>query len=155
MMAEEQPVAYRFVHLDYMGRKVSRYGTHAERVNGHDPIEIHPLYTRPSTPPAVSDDLVEEIRNELGVQEMVLASPLELDRLKAERIARAILPILHRREQQAAEAMKERCATKATSFLIGDPKKGIPLRSPSPHAIADAIRSLTTEVGEGKGADNG
>jgi len=37
------PVAYRYVHLDYMGRKVSRYGTHAERVNGHDPIEVHPL----------------------------------------------------------------------------------------------------------------
>lgn len=49
---------------------------------------------------------------------------------------------IHRREQQAAEAIREKCATKATSFLIGDPKKGIPLRSPSPHEIADAIRSI-------------
>lgn len=43
---DERPVAYRYVHRDYAGRKVSRYGTHAERVNGHDPIEVHPLYER-------------------------------------------------------------------------------------------------------------
>lgn len=44
---EAKPVAYRFVHLDYAGRKVSRYGAHPERVNGHDPIETHPLYAHP------------------------------------------------------------------------------------------------------------
>lgn len=38
------PTAYRYVHLDYAGRKISRYGAHAERVNGHDPIEAHALY---------------------------------------------------------------------------------------------------------------
>ena len=37
-----EPVAWRYVHLDYAGRKISRYGTHPERVNGHDPIETHP-----------------------------------------------------------------------------------------------------------------
>lgn len=44
---EVEPVAYRYVHLDYAGRKVSRYGTHPERVNGHDPVEVHPLYAAP------------------------------------------------------------------------------------------------------------
>lgn len=43
----DMPTAFRFVHLDHMGRKVSRYGVQAERVNGHDPIEKHPLYTHP------------------------------------------------------------------------------------------------------------
>ncbi|WP_313326207.1 hypothetical protein [Sphingobium yanoikuyae] len=45
--AQVEPVAYRYVHLDYAGRKVSRYGAHPERVNGHDPIETHPLYASP------------------------------------------------------------------------------------------------------------
>lgn len=44
---EVEPVAYRYVHLDYAGRKVRRYGTHPERVNGHDPVEVHPLYAAP------------------------------------------------------------------------------------------------------------
>lgn len=44
MRERMQPTAYRYVHNDYAGRKVSRYGSHAERVNGHDPIEVHPLY---------------------------------------------------------------------------------------------------------------
>ena len=49
---DAEPVAYRYVHYDYAGHKVSRYGTHAERVNGHDPIEVHPLYaTLPSPQP--------------------------------------------------------------------------------------------------------
>ena len=33
-------------------------------------------------------------------------------------------------------------AHKATSFLVGDPKNGIPLRSPSPHEIRAAILAL-------------
>lgn len=45
------PVAYRYVHLDYAGRKVSRYGVSPERVNGHDPIEVHPLYAHPPAHP--------------------------------------------------------------------------------------------------------
>jgi hypothetical protein len=36
----------------------------------------------------------------------------------------------------------EEAARKATGFLVGDPANGIPLRSPSPHQIADAIRAL-------------
>lgn len=47
--SDVEPVAYRYVHLDYAGRKVSRYGSYPERVNGHDPIETHPLYTHPPT----------------------------------------------------------------------------------------------------------
>lgn len=38
-------------------------------------------------------------------------------------------------------AMQEACAKEATSFLSGDPKNGIPLRSPTPHEIASAIRT--------------
>lgn len=45
MLDGVEPVGFRYVHLDYAGRKVSRYGSHAERVNGHDPIETHPLYS--------------------------------------------------------------------------------------------------------------
>lgn len=36
----------------------------------------------------------------------------------------------------------EAAARKATSFLVGDPKNGVPLRNPMPHEIADAIRTL-------------
>ena len=49
-----EPVAFRFVHLDYAGRKVSRYGVVAERVNGHDPIEVHPLYSLSSLTQALT-----------------------------------------------------------------------------------------------------
>ncbi len=42
----------------------------------------------------------------------------------------------------------ERAAAKATSFLVGDPEVGVPLHSPSPHQIADAIRALGAEDGE-------
>lgn len=42
-----EAVAYRYVHLDYMGRRVSRYGVHPTRYNGRDPIESHPLYAAP------------------------------------------------------------------------------------------------------------
>lgn len=33
-------------------------------------------------------------------------------------------------------------ARAATSFLVGDPANNVPLRNPSPHEIADAIRDL-------------
>lgn len=38
----------------------------------------------------------------------------------------------------------EACAKLATSFLVGDPKNGVPLHRPSAHQIADAIRALAT-----------
>lgn len=47
-------VAYRYVHLDYMGRKVSRYGVHPTLYNGRAPIETHPLYAAPPEQPAES-----------------------------------------------------------------------------------------------------
>lgn len=40
-----------------------------------------------------------------------------------------------------ADALRE-AATKATSFLVGDPKNDIPLRNPMAHEIAAAIRAL-------------
>ncbi len=45
------------------------------------------------------------------------------------------------RQAIRAEALEE-AATKATSFLVGDPKNGVPLRNPLAHEIADAIRAL-------------
>lgn len=55
------PVAYRYVHLDYAGRKISRYGTHPERVNGHDPIEVQPLYAHPPVPDAAGEDALIDL----------------------------------------------------------------------------------------------
>lgn len=40
-----------------------------------------------------------------------------------------------------AQAIEE-AAKVATSFLVGDPANGVPLRSPTPHEIASRIRSL-------------
>jgi len=40
-----------------------------------------------------------------------------------------------------ADALRE-AATKATSFLVGDPKNDIPLRNPMAHEIAAAILDL-------------
>jgi hypothetical protein len=63
---DADPVAYRYVHLDYAGRKVSRYGTHPERVNGHDPIEVHPLYAHPPVPDAAGDALAGAVQRFLA-----------------------------------------------------------------------------------------
>ena len=41
----------------------------------------------------------------------------------------------------AVQAEREACAWTAQSFLVGDPKNGIPLRSPMPSEIAAAIRA--------------
>lgn len=41
----------------------------------------------------------------------------------------------------------EMAAVKATSFLVGDPKNDIPLRSPGPHEIAAAIRAMKGKQG--------
>lgn len=38
--------------------------------------------------------------------------------------------------------MREAAALLATSFLVGDPKNGVPLRNPMAHEIAAAIRAL-------------
>ena len=48
--------------------------------------------------------------------------------------------------QVRAEALEE-AAKLATSFLVGDPKNGVPLRNPLAHEIADAIRAMKGEVG--------
>lgn len=45
----------------------------------------------------------------------------------------------------------EACAKVATSFLVGDPANGIPLRNPMAHEIATKIRALASQpVGEGE-----
>lgn len=46
-----------------------------------------------------------------------------------------------RRIDAAVQAEREACAWTAQSFLVGDPKNGIPLRSPMPSEIATAIRA--------------
>lgn len=48
---------------------------------------------------------------------------------------------------EAREKAIEECAKVATSFLVGDPRNGIPLRNPMPHEIAERIRSLTLPEG--------
>lgn len=48
---------------------------------------------------------------------------------------------------KAEKAMREAAAHKATSFLVGDPENAIPLRSPMPYEIADAIRELPLSLG--------
>lgn len=49
---------------------------------------------------------------------------------------------------RGAEDMREKSAWTATSFLVGDPTNGVPLRSPGPHEIAKAIRALPLTEGE-------
>lgn len=51
-------------------------------------------------------------------------------------------------EQIITRALLEglrRAASKATSFLVGDPANGVPLRSPMAHEVAAAILSLLTK----------
>ncbi len=43
--------------------------------------------------------------------------------------------------QEAVQAEREACAWTATSFLVGDPAKGIPLRGPMASEVAAAIRA--------------
>ena len=49
--------------------------------------------------------------------------------------------ILASLDTEAVKAETEACARLATSFLVGDPKNGVPLRNPMPHEIAAAIRA--------------
>lgn len=41
-----------------------------------------------------------------------------------------------------AMLMRARASKKATSFLVGDPAKGVPLRNPMAHEIAEAIERI-------------
>jgi hypothetical protein len=63
------------------------------------------------------------------------------------RILSAIEPAPAAYAQVRREALEE-AAKAATSFLVGDPMNGVPLRSPMAYEIAEAIRSLIQ--GEGK-----
>ena len=56
MLDGVEPVAWRYAHNDYAGRRVFRYGSHAERVNGHDPIDTHPLYSLDALKEALGDE---------------------------------------------------------------------------------------------------
>jgi hypothetical protein len=85
-----------------------------------------------------------------------IAAAIEAERRDAderERIAETDLRFWRdatRKEQQrtreaAAQARREaleEAAKKATSFLVGDPRNGVPLRNPMAHEIAAAIRAL-------------
>ena len=48
--------------------------------------------------------------------------------------------------KEAVEAERAACAWTATSFLVGDPKNGIPLRGPMASEVAAAIRSRGVTV---------
>ena len=48
----------------------------------------------------------------------------------------------------AREEALEEAAHTATSFLVGDPANGIPLRNPMAHEIAARIRALATPPAE-------
>lgn len=63
---------------------------------------------RPSTPPAVSDDLVEEVERVIHkvLSRANVMAYLDMPHETPNDVARAILPIIQRREQQAAEAMR-------------------------------------------------
>lgn len=56
--------------------------------------------------------------------------------------ATAILAQLGPLDPLGAVAMREKAASKATGFLVGDPTNGIPLRSPMSHEINTAIRAI-------------
>lgn len=48
-----------------------------------------------------------------------------------------------------AEALRE-AAKKATSFLVGDPQNGIPLRNPMAHEVADTILARADQIEKGE-----
>lgn len=54
----------------------------------------------------------------------------------------AILTACAALADDAARAMQEAAGRKATGFLVGDPKNGVPLRNPMAHEISDAIRAI-------------
>lgn len=58
-------------------------------------------------------------------------------------IARAFDAIRDEAEARGRASMKGDAAKVATSFLVGDPFNGVPLRSPMAHEIADAILALS------------
>ena len=53
----------------------------------------------------------------------------------------AILAAIRQAQVEAIEAASH-CAV---SFLVGDPENGVPLHSPSPHQIANRIRTLLSK----------
>lgn len=95
MMAEEQPVAWMYTH------PTDGCITHTKRRHVHDGWTEAPLYTRPSTPPAVSDGLEEVLLDILDRHSMRVCSGKGDFNLKDE-----ILSLIRCREQQAAEALK-------------------------------------------------
>jgi len=64
-------------------------------------------------------DITEELLDEIQVQiaETFLCQPKEMPwEDRTEQIAQALLPIITRREREAAEAMRERCAGVAEEY---------------------------------------
>jgi hypothetical protein len=56
--------------------------------------------------------------------------------------ATALLPLFAREHQTGRREGIEEAAKMATSFLVGDPRNGVPFRNPMAHEIAAAIRAL-------------
>ena len=57
--------------------------------------------------------------------------------------AEVIATALREAEARGRASVREDAAKVATSFLVGDPFNGVPLRSPMAHEIADAILALS------------
>ena len=60
--------------------------------------------------------------------------------IRRDRAVLAALPEVQAIVDAAVKAEREACAWTATSFLVGDPREGIPLRFPSGVEVAAAIR---------------
>lgn len=106
--------------------------------------------TRP-TPPAsedskvsVSDDLVAEVQCIIRAI-CHLATGRERD--ASTRAANMIAALIHRREQQAAETMRERCAQEVEAWFPGNSLADA--RYAAGDALRKAIRSLPAQAGEG------
>lgn len=60
---DSEPVAYGYVYRDYAGRRVIHYGGSGGEINGSKPVDVIPLYTRPTPTDAAPDGLVVRVRN--------------------------------------------------------------------------------------------
>lgn len=87
-----------------------------------------------STPqPTPLTDAATEFYADYGLELARADTSRELERALAQARAEK-----ERAERERDEAFRN-AATIATSFLVGDPANGIPLRNPMPHEIAERI----------------
>lgn len=90
------------------------------------------------------DDLVKALR--AGEQADMDGTLVKVSRQACEEAADAI-EALQAELAEARDKVLEAAAMKATGFLVGDPEHGWPLRNPTSHEIAAAIRGMKGERG--------